>query len=573
MKVTLIYPPDHRIPHSLYLSLPELAALLKEEGHEVTIRDLNAEVLNILLNNDLLGSYKDYMECTLKVFKYKGALPEESRIEQNLINAAMSQPLDLALRGGDAAEVFYDRDRFYNPKEYRLALDRLETSLEFIFSPIVGLSPYSPRYLWNMEQILSNLQNDPVIQVLRSGLITSILDQAPDLIGITMPYQENIMEGFRLASLLKIEDPQVPIVIGGPQVTKYREQIFQDNTLFDFINYGVVYEGGRALVELVEALNGKRSFDSVRNLYWEDRGRIRFNGISEPEDMNKLPTPCYDSADLGLYLKPEPVFGLMTSRGCCWKKCVFCSEAFHSRFSMRKSKLVFEDIKTLVEKYDAKHFYFWDSLMPPRTMREVSEMIVAEGLDIRWFADSKFYDNFARPEYLSLLQKAGLKCIQFGLESANQRMLDLMRKGTKISKVPEILRSLHDHNIMSQISWFTGFPTETSEEFKETVRFFEENRKYIDLNVFVGSFYFEFGTYLSRHPEEFDSQIVDISGDFQLNCASGMDKAEVAKHKKRYLETSDMDLLCHGGYFLYHSEKGISPHEISRSKGRSFLDD
>jgi len=103
------------------------------------------------------------------------------------------------------------------------------------------------------------------------------------------------------------------------------------------------------------------------------------------------------------------------------------------------------------------------------------------------------------------------------------------------------------------------------------VQFFEKHRDLISLSVFVGSFYFEYGTYLSRHPELFDSEIVDIGGDYHLKCNSGMEAEEIARHKERYLQTSDMDLLCHGGYFLYHANKGISPHQISRSKGRSFL--
>jgi len=265
----------------------------------------------------------------------------------------------------------------------------------------------------------------------------------------------------------------------------------------------------------------------VRNLYWSEKGRVIFNGVSEPEDMNELPTPSYEGFNNNIYFKPEPVHALMTTRGCCWKRCVFCSEAFHSRFAMRSPKKVFEDVKTLVEKYGARFIYFWDSLMPPRTMRELSEMIVAEGIEVYWFADSKFYNSFSRPDFVSLIHKARLRCLQFGLESASQRILDLMRKGTKIDKVPKIIRLLHDRGILTQISWFTGFPTETIDDFKETLAFFEKNRDYIDLSVYVDSFYFEFGTYLSEHPEEFDAEIIDVGGDFHLKTRSGMSREEI----------------------------------------------
>lgn len=573
MKTTLIYPPDHRIPHSLYLSLPELKAGLVRAGHEVTIRDLNAEVLNLLLDTTILEGYCEYMEAALAFFNRKRELSEHEHIEKRLIEPCLNPTLDLALRGEEAAKTFYNPELFYDPEKYRLALDRLEAVLTFLFGSIVGLSPYMPGYLQQMDQILSETQNDPVTQALKSGLVASLLEDEPDLIGITMPYQENIMEGFRLASLIRNEDPLVPIVVGGPQITKYKDQLFADTTLFSYINYAVVYEGATALVELVEALQRKGALSEVRNLYREERGRVVFNGTGPPEEMNSLPTPCYDGVNLDLYLKPEPVFGLMTSRGCCWKRCVFCSEAFHSRFAMRSSDKVFEDLKALVERNGARHVYFWDSLMPPRTMREVAERIAAEGLEVNWFADTKFYDHYGRPDYVKLLHDSGLRCLQFGLESANQRVLNLMRKGTKIENVPRILRILHEQGIISQVSWFAGFPTETSEEFQDTVRFFEEHRETIHLNVFVGSFYFEFGTYLSRHPEEFDSEIVDVGGDYHLRCNSGMSEEEIEGHKRRYLRTSDMDLLCHGGYFLYHAARDLSPHTISRSQGISFLEE
>ena len=572
MKVTLIYPPDHRVPHSLYLSLPELAAALKRAGHEVTMRDLNAEVLNLLLDRDLLEGYREYMNTAHTLYREKASLTDAESIEKRLIENCLDLPLDLALAGGEASRTLNDPESFFDPKKYRLALDRLEASLAFLFGSIVGLSPYLPKYLVLMEQILSAPQNDPVTQALRSGLVASLLEGEPDLIGITMPYQENIMEGFRLASLIRGEDPHLPIVVGGPQITKYRDQLFADNTLFSFIDYAVVYEGATALVELVETLEGRRSPKEVRNLYFSERGRVYYNGTDGREDMDALPTPDYEGFDMGQYLKPAPIFSLMTSRGCCWKRCVFCSEAFHSRFAMRRPEKVFADVKELVERYGARHIFFWDSLMPPRTMRTLSEMIAAEGLKVCWFADTKFYDHYLRTDHVERLHKGGLRCLQFGLESANQRVLDLMRKGTKIEKVPGILKNLHDHGILSQISWFAGFPTETSKEFHDTVRFFEENKALINLNIFVGSFYFEFGTYLSRHPEEFDAEIVKAHGDYQLKPRSGMEADEIARYKKRYLDTSDMDLLCHGGYFLYYAERGLYPRLISKSRNRPFLD-
>ncbi len=568
MRVSLIYPPDHKIPHSLALSLAELAGSLRAAGREVVIRDLNAEVLNTLLNKKILESYRDYMEKTTAEFRRKTELSGPETVMKHFMENCLSMPLDLAMEGEAAARTLYDPERFYDPKEYRLAMDRLVAALGFLFGSIGGPSPYAPDYLPQMQQILRLEHDDPVIRALKMGLLDSVIVEEPDLIGITIPFQEQLFEGLRIAAMLKRMEPNLKIAIGGPQVTKYQHEMFADATLFEFIDYACVNEGNSAIVEMVEAIEGKRANKEVRNTYWAENGEIRFNGVSPNENMSALPSPSYIGAKLDAHLKPEPLFGLMTTRGCAYKICTFCSEAFHSNFAMRSTDRVFEDVKRLVTESGAKHIFFWDSLMPPRSMWELADKIAEAKLDVTWFCNTKFYDLFADPVQAKRLYDGGLRSIHFGMESANQRILDLMKKGTKIVKVPAILKTLRQAGIMTQCSWFGGFPTETREEFDETVQFLQDNKQHLSLDVFVGSYYFEFGTYVSQHPEEFDGEIVDIGGDYAFECKSGMRQDEIQMLREHYLQNSDMDLLCHGGYYLYHVNKQVSPHVISRQKLR-----
>jgi len=39
----------------------------------------------------------------------------------------------------------------------------------------------------------------------------------------------------------------------------------------------------------------------------------------------------------------------------------------------------------------------------------------------------------------------------------------------------------------------------------------------------------------------------------------------------RYLGTSDMDLLCQGGYLLYHVNRGLNPKLISKARGKNIF--
>ncbi len=567
MKISLLYPPDHFVPHSLYLSMPVLAGCLKEAGHEVAIRDLNAEVLDRLLRRETLALYGDYVRQTKAELDTRARLSPQEEVTRQLMQRCIDLPLETALEGWRAADTLRHPERFYDPAEYRLALDRLVAAMNFLLGSIVNLSPFLDDYLPQLARVLSSGQDDPVTRALDAGIVDSVLAFGPDLIGITMPFQEQIVEGLRIAARIRRARPGVKIAIGGPQVTKYEQQLFAGATLFDFIDFAVVGEGNAAIVELAEALQGQRALQDVRSLYWHRNGDVAYNGRGAATSMDALPPPSYDGANFDSHFKPEPLFGLMTSRGCAYNRCTFCSEAFHSNFAMRSPRRVFEDVKRLVERNGARHIFFWDSLLPPRTMWELADLIAAEGLEVFWFANTKFYDLFARPDQVKRLYDGGLRAVHFGMESANQRVLDLMRKGTRIDKVPAMLRTLHDGGILAQVSWFAGFPTETIEEHRDTVRFLEQHRNVIDLDVFVGSFYFEFGTYVAAHPEEFDSEIVDIGGDYALRCRSGMSPEEVERVKAHYMQATDMDLLCHGGYFLYHVNRGLRPRLISRHQG------
>ncbi|MBI4880402.1 MAG: hypothetical protein HY812_12205, partial [Planctomycetes bacterium] len=85
MKITLLYPPDHFVPHSLYLSMPVLAGSLKEAGHEVAIRDLNAEVLNRLLRKETLALYGGYVRQTKAALDARPSLTSQEEVTRQLL--------------------------------------------------------------------------------------------------------------------------------------------------------------------------------------------------------------------------------------------------------------------------------------------------------------------------------------------------------------------------------------------------------------------------------------------------------------------------------------------------------
>jgi radical SAM superfamily enzyme YgiQ (UPF0313 family) len=61
----------------------------------------------------------------------------------------------------------------------------------------------------------------------------------------------------------------------------------------------------------------------------------------------------------------------------------------------------------------------------------------------------------------------------WGLESASQRVLDLMRKGTSAQKIPAILNSAREAGVWNLVFSIFGFPTETRAEWQGTLDLLE----------------------------------------------------------------------------------------------------
>jgi radical SAM superfamily enzyme YgiQ (UPF0313 family) len=65
----------------------------------------------------------------------------------------------------------------------------------------------------------------------------------------------------------------------------------------------------------------------------------------------------------------------------------------------------------------------------------------------------------------------------WGLESASQRVLDLMCKGTIAQKIPAILNSASQAGVWNLLFLIFGFPTETKAEWRNTLDLLESSRE------------------------------------------------------------------------------------------------
>jgi hypothetical protein len=155
------------------------------------------------------------------------------------------------------------------------------------------------------------------------------------------------------------------------------------------------------------------------------------------------------------------------------------------------------------------------------------------GRGIRWFGDMRFEKKLADDAFAEHLFEGGCRVLIFGMESANQRVLDAMLKGVKVETMSEAVRCLHRHDIFSILMFFTGFPTENLQEARDTVQFIEAHREYVGAYA-QGYFQLLEGSPVFLQPERFGvTSVIPPENDLATECRytvrSGLSQSAAAQ--------------------------------------------
>jgi len=110
----------------------------------------------------------------------------------------------------------------------------------------------------------------------------------------------------------------------------------------------------------------------------------------------------------------------------------------------------------------------------------LAQGIEERGLDIKWLTFVRLEREFRDVRFMQRLYDAGCRILMFGLESASQRVLNLMRKGTRVEHFRPILEACKEASIAVRYDFMVGFPGEAEEDVQWTFDFLHQNRDVID---------------------------------------------------------------------------------------------
>ena len=95
--------------------------------------------------------------------------------------------------------------------------------------------------------------------------------------------------------------------------------------------------------------------------------------------------------------------------------------------------------------------------------------MLAEKLNLSWACNTR--TNTVDEHILALMKKAGCWMIAYGIESANQKSLDLLRKGVTVEQNERAIRITEKAGIVAFCSYILCIPGETADDAMNTIRF------------------------------------------------------------------------------------------------------
>lgn len=299
-------------------------------------------------------------------------------------------------------------------------------------------------------------------------IITEYRKSKPKIVGITSttPTYPNAI---RIAKLLKAYNPEVITVIGGAHATSLPEQCAE----IDAVDFVVIGEGEQPMLDLANALLREKGDPlTVQGIAYKDSaGIIKFTPPTlKPKNLDYLPYPARELLKMDLYYQKGSI---ISTRGCPYD-CTYCACPLITGRKYRKHSVdyVLDEIEFVQMKYGINYFDFHDDTFNLITERvlEFSSKIIERKMNFKWGCFCRA-TNFNYP-IAKAMKDSGCEVVQFGVESGNQEVLDLVRKKATLQEIEDAVIAAKKAGI-SQIAcgFIIGHSADTEESANDTIEF------------------------------------------------------------------------------------------------------
>lgn len=260
------------------------------------------------------------------------------------------------------------------------------------------------------------------------------------------------------------------------------------------------------VAELAEALAGseKPDLSKIRGLTFRDRtsGALVTN-IDRPDmaDISELPHAAevyrkhfFEHWTRYFYaITRHPVVTIVTGRGCPYKctYCLFPQTLTGHGYRKRPIEAVVEEFQFIEREFPGVQEIFIedDTLTVDRKRcRALAEGLIKAKTRIRYTANARCDVDL---ETLRLMRRSGLRLLCVGVESADQEILDNVKKQIRVDQIREFFTASKKADVLVHGCFMVGNPGETRESLERTLDFAKElspdTAQFFPLMVYPGT--------------------------------------------------------------------------------------
>lgn len=311
----------------------------------------------------------------------------------------------------------------------------------------------------------------PALNLTKKETYEKLKEQKPDVVGVTC-MSSTIKGALEAAELAKKIGAKV--VIGGSHVAACPKEILS----YDFIDYGLIGEGEQTFPLLLKAIEGKYQLEKIPGLVYKKNKEIKINlGHGFVENLDSLPMPAYHLLPIEKYnlvIALHPMITMVSSRGCPGQ-CGFCFKKPGDKIlRFRSPEKIVDEMEYLVKKYKIKEIVIADDNLTTSkpNIKKICSEIIRRKLKVRWEAPTRV--DFVDLEILRLMKKAGCKRLRYGVESGDEEILKLMKKGVNLEKIKQVFKWTKQVGIETFAYFIIGYIGETEETIKKTINLAKE---------------------------------------------------------------------------------------------------
>lgn len=560
-KLVMIFPPGWT-PFAPFLALPQLKGYLNENGLDADIIDENINFFDMILSKSYLEEKCKFLIELFDKLNYKVELnDEEKALFERIIKIKLYK--DQIMHIDEYKNHLRNSNNGLTKKSYKKIMQVFSVALEIVniwYNQKIDFTDINYKIYRrdNINDILNaiNDHKNNIFLDYYSNYRIELLNQLCkyEIVGLSITSGAQLIPALTLCKIIKKINPDIIIFLGGNYITRLVQQRQENlNFIFNYIDFISCYEGEYTIQQLVEGKLSRNNFeqemDEIYNAVYLKDNKFKFT-LKKSFEISDLKCPNFDGFNLELYFNQILVLPLIASKNC-YSNCAFCtisSGTGGKNYRPVNINLVSEYMQRLREKYNTRYFTFVDETFTFKRMLELSKLLVKNKTnDFLWYTETRFDYALSESEG-KLLYEGGLRKLQFGLESYNQRILDLMNKRIKKENIRPILESCMKNHISFHLFYIIGFPGETKEEALETINFvegiLEEAENYYNLQECskgISPFGLEKGSRVCNYPDDYKIEIMqdeknNIGLTYNFISKEGLSENESAQLMKEVLQ-------------------------------------